>query len=170
MRAVLTAAALLLASTGAAVGQERGARQLDRLIGTWQSTGTFVDSAYSKAGPASAKTTCAWSGDGFFLICQQDVVMSGTPEHNVAIYTYDAAAQKYHFYNVGISRANSTDITVSDTAITYSQGFTDGAKHVLTRTLNVWDSPASYSWRAEYSFDGGAHWTLIGSGKTTRTP
>ena len=44
---------------------------LDRLAGTWDSPGTFVNSAYSKAGTARATTTCAWSDDRFLLICSK---------------------------------------------------------------------------------------------------
>jgi hypothetical protein len=147
---------------------EAGLGQLDRLAGTWDGTGTFVDTAYSKAGSASATTSCSWSDDRGFLICQQTVVANGKIDHDVAIYTYDAATAKYHFYNVGVSRANATDLTVNGNTLTYGDAFDDGTKHVVTRTLNVWDAPGSYAWRAEYSLDGGIHWTLMGSGRSTR--
>lgn len=70
---------------------------LDKLVGTWQSSGTFVDSAYSKVGTATATTTCAWSADRYFLICQQSVMMGAKATHDVAIYTYDDAAHAYKF-------------------------------------------------------------------------
>lgn len=140
--------------------------QLNRLVGTWQSNGTFVDSAYSKAGSATATTRCAWSDDRLFLLCQQHVVLDGKPADDVAIYTYDDAAQAYHFYNVGTAHENSTQIDVSASGITYNGEFTDGDKHVLTRTSNVWESARAYSWRAEYSLDAGATWLLMGSGRS----
>jgi hypothetical protein len=56
------AGAILVLSTVAAGALDPSA-QLDRLVGTWDSPGTFVDSAYSKAGTAHATTTCAWSQD-----------------------------------------------------------------------------------------------------------
>ncbi|MBV8117617.1 MAG: hypothetical protein JOY69_11280 [Candidatus Eremiobacteraeota bacterium] len=167
MRALVFLAAVLL-SSAAASAQNDGLGQLDRLVGTWQGSGAFVDSAYSKAGSAQAMTTCAWSTDRLFLICQQSVSLSGKSDDDVAIYTYDSAAAKYHFYNVGVARFGNTDIRVRGNTIEYDGSFTDGAKHVLTRTLNVWESPQRYSWRAEYSVDGGAHWTLMGSGASTR--
>ena len=145
-----------------------GLAELDRLTGTWDGTGTFVDGPYSKAGTARATTTCAWSDDRIFLICQQSVMLDGKPDHDVAIYTYDAATGKYHFYSIGVARANTTTLTVSGNTITYSDSFTDGSKHVLTRTLNVWDAPQSYAWRSEYSLDGGTHWLPMGSGRSTR--
>ncbi len=145
-----------------------GVAELDRLAGTWDGTGSFVDGPYSKAATARAMTACAWSGDRAFLICQQSVMLGGKHESDVAIYTYDDATGKYHFYSIGVARANSTAMAVSGTTIAYNDSFTDGAKHVLTRTLNVWDAPDSYAWRTEYSLDAGAHWILMGSGRSTR--
>ncbi|MGB8518702.1 MAG: hypothetical protein WCD38_00895, partial [Candidatus Tumulicola sp.] len=78
--------ALLCVSVGA--GARPGALDLlDKLAGTWQSSGTFVDSAYSKAGTATGTTTCAWSRDRYFLLCQQTVLINEKPDHGVAIYT-----------------------------------------------------------------------------------
>ena len=139
---------------------------LDKLVGTWHSSGAFVDSAYSKAGSATATTTCAWSRDRYFLLCQQTVLMNAKPDHGLAIYTYDDATSAYKFYNLDVSRMGSTALTVDATSITYNGSFDDGSKHVLTRTTNVWDSPHGYAWRAEYSLDGGKTWVLMGSGKT----
>jgi hypothetical protein len=137
---------------------------LDRLVGTWQSSGTFVNSAYSNPRTVTATTTCAWSNDRVFLICQQSALADGKAVEAVAIYTYDDAKQKYHFYTVQPGRADSTQLAVSPTTIEYDDSFTDGSKKVLTRTLNVWETPRRYTWRAEYSLDGGITWTLMGSG------
>lgn len=140
----------------------------DKLLGTWQSTGTFVESAYSQAGSSTARTTCVWSSDRLFLICQQNVVLGGAPSHDVAIYTYDDAKRAYRFYNVGVNRSGGTELKVDAASITYDGSFDDGGRHVLTRTTNVWESPKAYAWRAEYSLDGGAHWTLMGSGRSVQ--
>jgi hypothetical protein len=144
-----------------------GIAQLDRLAGTWKSNGTFVDTAYSKAGTATASTTCAWTGDHLFLLCQQSVEMGGKANHDVAIYTYDEATNTYHFYNVGVEQMRTAQLSVDATSMTYGGSFDDGSKHVLTRTLNVWQSPKAYTWRAEYSLDNGATWTQMGSGAST---
>lgn len=169
----LSVAALIVAivAGGAARAADADARpaaldQLDKLAGTWQSTGTFVDSAYSKAGSASATTTCAWSIDRYFLLCQQTVVMNSIPSHDVAIYTYSETSHAYKFYNVRADGSGGTELAVDAKSITYNGSFDDGSKHVLTRTTNVWESPKAYAWRAEYSIDGGTTWTLMGSGRS----
>lgn len=142
--------------------------QLSRLIGTWDGRGTFVDTAYSHAGTANAVTTCAWSNDHVFVICQQRVVMNQNPTSDVAVYTFDAAKKKYHFYSIGVASVNVTQLSVDAVTMTYTDAFTDGAKRVATRTLNVWENPGRYAWRAEYSLDGGTAWTLMGSGTATK--
>ena len=142
--------------------------QLDRLAGTWDAPGTFVDSAYSKAGTAHATTTCAWSDDRVFLICQQRVTTQAGTDDDVALYTYDPAGKAYRFYHVSRTATSGSTIAVTPNEIVYSGSFTDGGKQVTTRTLNVWQSPQRYSWRAEYSLDGGKTWVLMGSGSATR--
>lgn len=174
MRRALIAAAFVAAalsgSPAARAQQDPAYAQLDRLVGTWHSPGTFVDSAYSKAGTADATTACAWSDGRFYLICQQTVVMNGKTTHGIAIYTYDLDNKKYRFYNVSVTRANGTDIVVTPTSITYAGEFTDEGNHVLTRTLNLWENPQRYTWRSEYSLNEGKTWVLMGSGVSTRTP
>ena len=143
--------------------------ELNRFTGTWQSTGTFVDSPYQKAGTATATTTCAWSIDGQFMICQQSVTLNGTHDAALGIYTYDAAGTAYRFYNVHASRTTTSTITVQGDTITYPFSFTDNGKNVTIRTLNVWKSPTSYTWSTEYSTDGGATWSPMGSGVSQKT-
>lgn len=156
------------ASAQTAAPQDPALAQLDRLAGTWEAPGTFVDSAYSKAGTAHATTTCAWSDDRVFMICQQRVTTQAGTDGDVALYTYDPAGKAYRFYHVSRTAATGSTIAVTPGEIVYSGSFTDGAKQVTTRTLNVWQSPQHYTWRAEYSLDGGKTWVLMGSGSATR--
>lgn len=143
--------------------------ELNRFAGTWQSQGTFVDSPYQKAGSATATTNCAWSLDHGFMICQQSVTMNGAPDSDLGIYTYDATANVYHFYNVHQSRTTTSNIIVDGNTITYPFSFTAGGKSVVIRTLNIWQNADSYLWRTEYSTDNGATWSLMGSGKSDRS-
>src|SRR5690242_12052988 len=115
---------------------------LDRFAGTWQSHGTFVDSPYGKAGAADATTTCAWSSSHEFMICQQSVSMAGATSTDVAIYTYDADAKVYRFYNIKTSRVVPIVITVDDKSVTYPVSFKDNGHDVTIRTFNIWDNPA----------------------------
>jgi hypothetical protein len=142
--------------------------QLDRFSGTWHGQGTFVETPYSTAGTSSATTTCAWSGDHLFMVCQQAVTMNGKRDDNLAVYSYDDAAGAYRFFNIRPGRITSTPITVDGNTITYPFSFTDKGKNVTIRTLNVWKNANLYTWRTEYTIDGGAMWTLMASGTSQR--
>src|SRR5262249_16647303 len=98
---------------------------LDRFSGTWKSHGTFVDSPYGKAGPADATTTCAWSTGHTFVICQQSVTMEGKNSENIALYTYDADAKVYRFFNIQPSKAVPLTITIDGNTVTYPVTFKD---------------------------------------------
>jgi hypothetical protein len=146
-----------------------GLAALERFQGTWNGQGSFVTTPYSRAATAHVVTTCAWSGDKLFMICQQVVALDGKSDDDVSIYSYDAKKDTYHFFNVGVSRANSVAISVAGDTVTYSSSFTDRSINVLTRTLNTWDRPGHYLWRSEYSIDAGKTWVLMASGDATRT-
>jgi hypothetical protein len=142
---------------------------LDRFSGTWKSHGTFVDSPYGKAGPADATTTCAWSSGHTFVICQQSVSMNGKTNEDIALYTYDPDAKVYRFFNVQPSKAVPLIITIDGNTVTYPVSFKDGSGHdVVIRTLNVWENPAFYRWRTEYSTDAGKTWIPMASGTSQR--
>jgi hypothetical protein len=155
---------LVFAALAATRATSAGVGELGRFLGTWQSPGTFVDTPYSKASTVTATTTCAWSNDRVFMICQQSSVMNGKADHAVAVYTYDAAKDQYRFYNVGAKGGNGSVIAVQGNTITYTDSFTDNGKPVTIRTLNIWESASLYRWRTEYTSDAGATWTLMGSG------
>lgn len=161
---VFTGAAMVLPLVAAAAGLD----QLDRFAGTWTSPGVLVDTPYSKAASVSATTTCAWSSERLFMICRQSVSDGAKIDHDLAIYTFDAAANAYHFFNVRSSQVNSVPIEIQGNTITYTDSFTDGGKRVTIRTLNVWETPNLYRWRTEYSTDAGATWALMGSGTSQR--
>jgi hypothetical protein len=163
---------LVLAAVAALTWPVRGSAapidELDRFTGTWQSRGTFVDGPYSKASSSTAKTTCAWSAGHTFMICQQSVTTNGKTSDDLGIYSYDETASAYRFSNVQTGGTTSSTITVAGNTITYPFSFTDDGKKVTVRTVNIWDSPNLYRWRAEYSTDGGVTWKLMGSGSSQR--
>jgi hypothetical protein len=145
-----------------------GVEDLGRFLGTWTSPGTLLDTPYSKAGSASATTTCAWSSDHVFMICQQITMLNGKPGNALSIYTYDAAKSQYHFFNLGPDGGDGSIVTVTGDTVTYTNSFTDKAKEVTIRTLNIWSRPDFYRWRTEYTTDSGKTWMLMASGTSER--
>jgi len=162
--ATLLAAASAFAPARAATG----AAALDPLAGTWESTTTSNATPYSKAGSTTATTACAWSTSHDYLICQQSYSDGTHDAHDVAVYTYDASGEKYHFYAIRANGVSDVGITVDASSIMYTSTFTDGGKGVTVRTLNVWDDPDHYHFWTEYSSDG-LHWTRMLTGNAHRT-
>lgn len=160
------AVALVLASA-APVRAADGVDALARLEGNWQSTATALATPYSKAAATSADTTCAWSASREFLICQQAVTTDGAVSHDVAVYTYDPAGAKYHFYAARQNGVADVGITVDTTGIMYSNTFNDSGKTVTIRTLNVWDDADHYRFWTEYTTDA-VHWTKMLDGSAHR--
>jgi hypothetical protein len=159
--AAILAAACVAGPARAAAG---GTDALGRLEGTWESSATAADTPYSKAGSTTATTGCAWSASRTFLVCQQSVLSGGTTTDSVAVYTYDAASDKYHFYAARTNGVSDVAITVDTSGIMYTTTFTDAGKNVTIRTLDVWDDPDHYRFWTEYTTDG-AKWTkmLVGT-------
>jgi hypothetical protein len=165
MKYALVAALVLFAA--APVRAATGVDALGRLEGTWQSSATALATPYSKAGSTTGDTTCGWSSSHDFLICQQAVSSDGQLSHDVAVYTYDAAGAKYHFYAARVNGVSDVGITVDDGGITYTSTFADGMKNVTVRTLNVWDDADHYRFWTEYSTDG-THWAKMLDGSAHR--
>ncbi len=172
MRTLLATLCLTVVAVAALAAKASAADpidSLDRFAGTWKSHGTFVDSPYGKAGPADATTICVWSNGHTFLICQQSVTMAGATNEDIALYTYDPDAKAYRFFNVRPAKVASLTITIEGDTITYPVSFKDSAgQDVTIRTINVFENPALYRWRTEYSNDAGKTWIPMASGTSQR--
>jgi Protein of unknown function (DUF1579) len=164
----LLAAALLALAVATPAYAATVADGVGRLEGNWDATATGLDTPYSKVGSTTVKTTCAWSTGRDFLICQQTLSADGATSHAVGVYTYDAAAAKYHFYAAQTKGVADVGITVDATGIMYTNTFVDGTKNVTVRTLNVWDDPDHYHFWTEFTTDG-QHWTKMLTGSSHRS-
>lgn len=167
-RLCFSLAALVFYAANTVPTSAAGVDELGRFLGTWTSPGTLLDTPYSKAGSASATTTCAWSSDRVFMICQQITMLNGKSGNALSIYTYDAAKSQYHFFNLGPDGGDGSIITVTGSTVAYTNSFTDKGKEVTIRTLNIWSRPDFYRWRTEYTTDSGKTWNLMASGTSER--
>jgi len=150
-----------------------GADVLSRWVGgKWAGSGQFVDSDYSKANKASATTTCAWSPDHVFVICDQDIIFGGKPMHDLSIYTFDFKSNRFYFYGISLGdekpRSTALDISENGNRWTYSSTDDIKGKAVQFRTTNQFHGNDHIEWWTEYSVDGGKTWTKTGGGKESR--
>jgi hypothetical protein len=149
------------------------AKVLERWVGgKWVGEGSMVDSDFSKAMKVSGVTTCGWSPDHVFVICDQAVTVDAKPGRELSIYGYDPEAGKFHFYGTSPSddKARSMELVVLENGSRLEYRNTDEikGKPVRFRTVNVFRDDDHAEWWTEYSTDDGQHWTRMGQGKESR--
>jgi hypothetical protein len=150
-----------------------GADVLNRWVGgKWVGSGQFVESGFSKANKSSAVTTCVWSPDHIFVICDQDINLGGTPMRDLSIYAFAPQTNKFHHYAVSLSqekpRNSALDISENDDRWVYSSIDHIKGKSVAFRTVDQFRGADTVLWRSEFSTDGGRNWTKTGEGKESR--
>ena len=150
-----------------------GADVLNRWVGgRWVGSGQFVDSAFSKASTASAKTRCTWSPDHIFVVCDQDILFGGQRMRDLSIYSYAPKTRKYYFYGISLgeekARNPALDITGNGERWVYLSTDEIKGKPVQFRTTNQFKNNDTVEWFTEYSTDEGKTWTKTGSGKEMR--
>ncbi len=150
-----------------------GPEVLNRWVGgKWVGSGQFVDSDYSKANKASATTTCAWSPDHVFVVCDQDINFGGTPMRDLSVYAFDKKTERFYFYGISLGqekpRSPGLEITQNGDRWTYQSTQDIKGKSVQFRTTNQFHGNDQVEWWSEYSADGGKTWTKTGEGKESR--
>ena len=100
----------------------------------------FVDTAYSKAGTGGGVSTCAWSPDHIFVVCDQDVKDNGTALRFLSIYSFDPKTSTFHFFGLSPEgdrpRTGDVNITADGTHWEYLTKTTMKEKPVWFRTVN----------------------------------
>jgi len=158
--AVILAAGILVPLDAQAAKEASGLNALGAYLGVWHGQGVAKGTPYSKAANDSAETTCNWSPNHGFLLCDQIVhTPEGTTQNDLSIYTYNEKAHAYAFF--GLSRDDShvraPKLTINGKRWIYLGQFDDGGKHIQFRTVNDFTSATAVTYRAEYSEDG-SHW------------
>src|SRR5271165_2388254 len=150
-----------------------GADVLNRWVGgKWVGDAHFLDTDYSKAGTGGGVSTCAWSPDHIFVVCDQDVKDNGRSMRFLSIYAFDPQTTTHHFYGLSpdSDRPRTGDLFISadGTRWEYLTKTTIKDKPVWFRTTNQFHGNDHVDWWSEFSTDGGKTWTKTGEGKESR--
>ncbi len=170
MRALLTFVVIGVGADASAADRTAAAsNQLGMFVGTWKGSGSFTQA--NKTVHVNGSNTCTWSSAAHvFLVCDGVAQIEGVaqPQHQLSVYTWDAASGKYGFANIMPNQIASPDLDLSGKTWTYTGHFTDKQnKTHWFRTLNIFDSPDHYRYEIQNS-DDGQHWATTGSGASTR--
>ena len=146
---------------------------LNRWVGgKWVGDAHFLDTDYSKAGTGGGVSTCAWSPDHIFVVCDQDVKDNGTSMRFLSIYAFDPKTSTYHFYGLSPDgdrpRTGDLSISADGTRWEYLTKTAIKEKPVWFRTINQFQSNDQVDWWSEFSTDEGQHWTKTGGGSEKR--
>ncbi|HEV3413290.1 MAG TPA: DUF1579 family protein [Puia sp.] len=162
---------LAISATGLAqsptVLKDSGLKKLAVFVGTWRGEN---DPDPTVKSPTFAVSTCQWSPNGKYLICDQQVTNQGSTTNNLSIYSRDPDKDAYTLTVVGIPGMQpfSIPITYQGDELYYLGSYTDNSgKKVYTRTVNTFLSPTSYTFKVQSSEDG-EHWTTSIQGKSRK--
>ena len=158
---------------GFSIDNKPSAEVLGRWVGgKWVGDAHFLDTDYSKAGSGGGVSTCAWSPDHIFVVCDQDVKDKGKAMRFLSVYSFDAMTGTYHFFGLSPDgdrpRTGDVNITADGTHWEYLTKTTIKDKPVWFRTINQFKGNDQVDWWSEYSTDEGQHWTKTGGGSEKR--
>jgi hypothetical protein len=145
--------------------------KLGAFLGQWESAGKMVDTAYSHANQITATTNCNWSANGRFLICDQINRDAKNNVHNqLTIYAHKKEGDyTYTSFQDAGERPFTGMLKIEGNTWTYTGGeFEDKGKKIKFRTINVFTSSNTDTFRVEYSEDGGS-WKTTGEGTFRKT-
>lgn len=135
-------------------------KKLGAFLGKWESEGTFAN-----GNKVTSSIDCRWSPLRDYLICEQRVKLGDEERQQLTVYTYSAEDKIYFastFPDVG-KHPNTSSLEIEGNKWTSFGANEVNGKRRQLRTVNQF-SGKTESFRAEFTEDGGAHWTLIVAG------
>ncbi len=167
------AALIFCCSLAAIAADNHTADVLNRWVGgKWTSDAHFYNTEFSQARTGSSVTTCSWSPDHIFVVCDQDVTDGGAALRFLSVYAFDPKTSTYHFYGLSPEgdrpRTGDVDISTDGARWEYLTKTEIKAKPVWFRTVNQFKDNDHVDWWSEYSTDDRRHWTKTGEGAESR--
>ena len=142
---------------------------LDAWSGRWVTHGKLFETPYSHAGEISITSTCGWTENGGFMICDQIFTGPRGTNNDLTLYTYNPVDKSYRFCGIGRSGEPSTNqIKIEGNVWSFDRDQEQNGKKIHIRTINDFSKPGVITWNTKFTEDGGAHWTLMNEGVDTR--
>jgi hypothetical protein len=149
----------------AKVLKETGIKKMSVFLGTWKAGNTATSN-----NSTTSTTSCGWSLNGRYLVCDQMIHQPEGLTNNLSIYSYDSLSDSYLLILVGIPHTDpfSIPVTARGDTLFYTGSYMDHDKKVFTRTLNIFKSFSSYIFISQSSPDGFS-WVTTLEGSASKT-
>jgi hypothetical protein len=174
MKVILSTAAALVLISSAALTQpppmKPGAehKRIGYFAGQWTYQGEAKASPIGPAGKMSGSETCEWFAGGFQLVCRSKGTGPRGAVTGQAIMSYDPGRKAYTYYALSSLGDNIFVRGQVDGKVwTWLDETTVEGKAMKIRATVTEETPTSYTFKLEASFDGGPM-TVIEEGKSTR--
>ena len=132
-------------------------------------SGDAAATRYMRKGHHEGKTVCEWSAMRSFVVCDQEHTGPEGRGRDLSVYTYDEKARQYRFFNLGQDGHHANpQLAVTGDTVTYTSANENNGRKTIFRTVNKFQSADHYTYRAEFSTDGGANWTTMIEGVSVR--
>ena len=163
---VITSSAVLTQPPAMKPGAEH--KRIAYFAGQWTYQGESKASPLGPAGKMSGTETCEWFAGGFQLVCRSKGTGPRGAVTGQAVMSYDSGRKAYTYYAMS-SLGDNIFVRgqVAGKVWTWTDETTVEGKAVKIRATVTEETPTSYSFKLEGSFDGGAM-TVLEEGKSTK--
>jgi hypothetical protein len=174
MKVILSTAAALVLMSSAALTQpppmKPGAehKRIGYFAGQWTYQGEAKASPMGPAGKITGSETCEWFAGGFQLVCRSKGTGPRGAVTGHAIMSYDPGRKTYTYYALSSLGDNFFVRGQVDGKVwTWLDETTVEGKAMKIRATVTEETPTSYTFKLEGSFDGGPM-TVFEEGKSTK--
>lgn len=144
-------------------------------VGRWHEVVQTKETAFSHAATHPAHTTCAWSADGGYMVCEYlsekvDPKETQRSDH-LSIFAYDREGKAYKHLGIskGYKTLEETPISIEGNLWHYNyEVSTASGKKIDMRDSYEFVTPEKRITRIEVSLDGGRTWTLMSESVGTK--
>lgn len=138
--------------------------------GTWSFTGEAKEGPMGPAGPIAFTESCDWFEGRFALVCRTEGTGPMGSTKSLSIMSYDVEKKAYTYYAVETGMPPFMAMGQREgKAWNWKTASTMGGQTMETRVTVTETSATSYTFEMKASMDGGATWTPIMEGKSTKT-
>jgi len=143
-------------------------KRIGYFAGRWNFEGEAKPSPMGPGGKFTASETCEWFAGGFHLVCHSEGTGPMGAIQGRSVMGYDPSEKTYTYYALNnLGDGFFVRGTVSGQVWTWNSESKVNGKLMKVLVTITEQSPTSYGFKMEASFDGGA-WAVLEEAKATK--